>query len=125
MIAVECGMRFKLTEFYSSNCAVPNRVKITPYSDCSQHKHTMEEADKFKRNKKLMDLAGSEIRKRYKPKDIKNAIKSNNDPAAHAEFKDASGTFFKLKDVHNAGAEWKSKNSHSTLLRAGLKVNTQ
>jgi len=70
-----------------------------------------------------MDLASSKIWKRYKLKDIKNAIKLNNDLAAHAEFKDAGGTFFKLKDVHNAGVEWKLKNSYSKLLGAGLEVN--
>jgi len=70
-----------------------------------------------------MELAGSEMRKRYKLRDIKNAIKLNNDPAAHAEFKDASGTFFKLKDVYNAGVEWKLKNPYPVLLSAGLEVN--
>ena len=94
-------MRFKLTEFYLFNCAVPNYVKITPYGDCSQYKHTMEEVDKFKRNKKLMELAGSEMQKWYKPKDIKNAIKLNNNLVVHVEFEDTSGTFFKLKDVYN------------------------
>jgi len=70
-----------------------------------------------------MELAGSEMRKRYKPRDIKNAIKLNNDLAAYAKFEDASSTFFKLKDVHNAGAEWKLKNPYPILLGAGLEVN--
>jgi hypothetical protein len=85
----------------------------------------MEEADSFKRNKKLIKLAGAEIQKRYKPKDIKNAIRLNNSPAAYAEFKAAGGTFFTLKGVHNTGNEWKLKDSSSTLLRAGLEANRQ
>ena len=124
-IAVECGMKFKLTEYYSPDCAVPDRVKITPYGDCTKHHHTMEEADSFKRNEKLMKLAGTEMQKRYKPRDIRNAIRSNNSPAAYAEFEAAGGTFFTLKDVHNAGNEWKSKDSSSTLLGAGLEANRQ
>jgi len=85
----------------------------------------MEEADSFKRNEKLMKLAGDEMRKRYKPKDIKNAIKSNNDPAAYEEFKAAGGTFFKLKDVHNAGAEWKKKNCSPALIGASIDEQEQ
>ena len=72
-----------------------------------------------------MELAGSKMQKWYKPKDIKNAIKLNNDPAAYAKFKNASSIFFKLKDVYNASVEWKLKNPHPALLGAGLKVNTQ
>ena len=83
----------------------------------------MEEADSFKRNKKLIKLTGAKMQKRYKPKDIKNAIKLNNSPAAYAEFKAAGGTFFMLKDVYNAGNEWKLKDSSSVLLGASLKAN--
>ena len=113
-------MKFKLTKFYSPDCVVPDRVKISPYGDCTRHKHTIEEADSFKRNEKLIKLAGDKIRKRYKPKDIKNIIKLNNDPSAYKEFKAAGGTFFKLKDVYNAGAEWKKKNSNPILIGASL-----
>ena len=62
-VAIECGMKFKLTEFYSPDCVIPDCVKISPYGDCTRHKHTMEEADSFKRNEKLMKLAGNKMRK--------------------------------------------------------------
>ena len=42
------------------------------------------------------------MQKGYKPKDIKNAIRLNNSPAAYAKFKAAGSTFFTLKDVYNA-----------------------
>src|SRR6266702_3673161 len=118
MITVECGMKFKLTEFYSPNCAVPDRVKITPYGDCIKHHHTIKEADSFKWNKKLIKLAGAKMQKKYKPKDIKNTIRSNDSPAVYAEFKAASNTFFILKDIYNAGNEWKLKDLGFILLRA-------
>jgi hypothetical protein len=85
----------------------------------------IEEVDKFKRNKKLKELAGNKIRKRYRLKDIKDTIRSNNNPMAHAKFKAARGTFFQLKDVINAGVEWKVKNPNSTYFRAGLEANKQ
>ena len=61
MIIVEYNMRFKLTKFYLSNCTVFNYIKITPYGNFSQYKYIMEEADKFKWNRKLMELASSKI----------------------------------------------------------------
>ena len=49
------------------------------------------------------------MRKWYKLKDIKNAIKLNNNPTTYEEFKAAKGIFFKFKDIYNIGAELKKK----------------
>ena len=65
------------------------------------------------------------MRKRYRLKDIKDAIRSNNNPTAHAKFKATRGTFFQLKDIINAGAEQKVKNPNSAYFRAGLEANKQ
>src|SRR5439155_4296647 len=120
-----CGMRFKLYEFYEPDCALPTRIKIVAYGDCSEHAETMEQLDKFKRCKALMKLAGTEMQKRYKPSEIKDAIRSNSNPAAHAEFKAAGGQFFTIKDVHNAGAEWKKKNPNTSFIGANLDEERQ
>jgi len=104
-VAIKYSMKFKLTKFYLPDYVVPNYVKISSYRDCTRHKYIMEEADSFKRNEKLIKLAGDKMRKRYKLKDIKNAIKLNNNFTAYEEFKATRGTFFKLKDVYNAGAK--------------------
>ncbi|OCK86544.1 uncharacterized protein K441DRAFT_672231 [Cenococcum geophilum 1.58] len=40
------------------NYAIPNRVKITRYSNCEEYNHTLEELDRFKCNSKLRKLAG-------------------------------------------------------------------
>ena len=36
-VAIECGMKFKLTEFYLPDCVIPDRVKISPHGDCTRH----------------------------------------------------------------------------------------
>ena len=100
-------------------------VKITRYGDCEEHNHTLEESDRFKRNSKLRKLAGQEMKKRYRARDIKAAIKSNNDPAANAELEAAGGQFFNIFDVHNAGKKWKMSNPDPALLGAKLSIESQ
>ena len=64
------------------------------------------------------------MKKRYRARDIKAAIKSNNDPAASAELEAAGGQFFNIFDVHNAGKKWKMSNPDPALLGAKLGVES-
>jgi len=106
-VAKECSMKMKISMCYLQDCAIPDRVKIIRYGDCEEHNHTLEELDRFKRNSKLQKLAGQEVKKRYRARDIKAAIKSNNDPTASTELEAAGGQFFNIFEVHNAGKKWK------------------
>ena len=85
----------------------------------------LKELDRFKRNLKLRKLAGQEIKKRYRARDIKAAIKLNNDPAASAELKAAGGQFFNIFNVYNASKKWKMLNPNPVLLRAKLSMESQ
>ena len=82
-------MKMKISIYYLQDYAIPDHVKITRYGNCKEHNHTLKESDRFKRNSKLRKLTGQEMKKRYRARDIKAAIKLNNDPAASAEFKAA------------------------------------
>jgi len=84
----------------------------------------LEESDRFKCSLKLRKLAGQEM-KRYKVRDIKAVIKSNNNPAASAELEAAGGQLFNIFYVHNAGKKWKKLNPDPVLLGAKLGIESQ
>ena len=125
MITKECDMRLKISIYYLDGFAVPDCVKIMQYGNCKEHNHMLEESDRFKHNTKLWSVAGEEMQKRYRACDIKDVIKSNNNPTASTEFEAAGGQFFNIFNVHNAGKEWKKLNPNPTLLGAKLDMETQ
>ena len=65
------------------------------------------------------------MQKRYRLKDIKDIIRLNNNPIAHAKFKATRGTFFQLKNIINASVEQKVKNPNPIYFGVGLKANKQ
>ena len=100
-------------------------LKITQYGDCKKYSHMLKESDRFNRNSKPRKLAGQEVKKRYRARDVKAAIKSNNNPAASAELEAAGGQFYNIFNVHNAGKKWKKSNRDPALLKVKLSIETQ
>ena len=115
----------KISTYYLQDYAIPNRVKIIQYSDCKEYNYILEKSDRFKRNLKLWKFASQEMKKRYRARDIKAAIKLNNNPTINAEFKATSGQFFNIFNIYNTSKKWKKLNPNPILLGAKLNIETQ
>ena len=118
-------MRIKILIYYLQDYTISNCVKITQYGDCEEYNYILKELDRFKRNLKLQKLASQEIKKRYKVCNIKAAIKLNNNSTANAKLEAASGQFFNIFNIHNAGKKWKILNPNFILLKAKLNIKSQ
>ena len=79
-------------------------------ANCLTHNHTREFSDTIKINSFVMDAAGEQVAQGYEVAWVNRILQGVKWSDNLKALKLAGGIHLELKDVHNAGAEWKKRN---------------
>ena len=104
----------------------PSSITVTrTKKSCSEHNHSLENIDAFKRPKALMQAAAAEVSKNYQYHEVATAIKAPNIPEAEQQLHDTGGLYFNRQDVKNAGRHWKKANPDIRQVGKSFPINIQ
>jgi hypothetical protein len=100
---IGCGMKLKVV-------TAGDHVRVERHGECPEHCHTLDEADSYKRNSALRDMAAQQVAEGFKPSEVFNNLRGSAHTPKRRKFQAAGGKFLKLGDIHNAGEAWIKQN---------------
>ena len=120
-----CGMKLKvINRFNSADTSQLETVSLSLHTEkkkpCFVHNHDLDFSDTIKINSFIMDAVGQQVALGYEPAHIHRVLVGVKWTGNLTALKAAGGTHFDLKDVHNAGAEW--RRAHPDLRHQGAKI---
>ena len=81
-----------------------DHVTVSRTTERSQHSHTLEDSDRFKRPFHFRDLAAAQVVSGYKVAKVAWNLCEVNRPTNQEALLDAGGHWLFLKDIHNTSA---------------------
>ena len=120
-----CGMKLKMMKRFNPNDtnqleSVTLLLHTEEKDPWSIHNHSLDFADTVKINSYIMDAAGQQVALGYEPAHIHRVLIGVKWTGNLDALKAAGGSHFTLKDVHNAGIEW--RRAHPDLRHRGSRV---
>ena len=118
-------MKLKMMKkFSSADTSQLESVSLILHTDdknpCSIHNHDLDFSDTIKINSYIMDAVGQQVALGYEPAHIHRVLVGVKWTGNLDALKAAGGTHFHLKDVHNAGIEW--RRAHPDFRHQGATV---
>lgn len=101
--AIGCKMKMKVVK-------ADGFVEITRHGDAFNHCHDLDYSDRRKRPSFIRRLAAEQVASATKVSAVSHTLRAMDRPTDRQRLRDAGAQHTTLKDIHNAGAEWKRVN---------------